>query len=84
MRIKDAIDKGELYDLDISPELAAAMNKLSYLRETGQTVDTYLQQMSLVEDLSPWLKRCYMSLISISAVQNGLLLSFKLMPIAWS
>jgi hypothetical protein len=56
MRIKDAIDKGELYNLDISPELAAAMNKLSYLRETGQTVDTYLWQMSFVEDLSPLAK----------------------------
>jgi hypothetical protein len=56
MRIKDAIDKGELYNLDISPELAAAMNKLSYLRETGQTVDTYLRQMSFVEDLSPLAK----------------------------
>jgi diguanylate cyclase (GGDEF)-like protein len=56
MRIKDAIDKDELYNLDISPELAAAMNKLSYLRETGQTVDTYLRQMSFVEDLSPLAK----------------------------
>jgi hypothetical protein len=56
IKLNEAMDKGELYDLNISHDLAAAMNKLSYLRETGQTVDNYLRQMSLVEDLSPLAK----------------------------
>jgi hypothetical protein len=56
IKLNEAMDKGELYDLNISHDLAAAMNKLSYLRETGQTVDNYLRQMSFVEDLSPLAK----------------------------
>jgi len=56
VRLKDAINKRELHDLDITPEIAAAMNKLSELRESGRTVDYYLRQVSLIEDLSPLAK----------------------------
>ena len=55
-KIKEGIDKGEYFDLDISSELTSAMQKLSSLRESGQTVDNYLRQMSLQEDLTPLAK----------------------------
>lgn len=51
--IKEAIAAGDLYDLDITPDIAAAMNKLSALRESGETVRGYLSQIKLFgEDLS--------------------------------
>jgi len=53
VKIKDLISKGELHNLDISPEIVAAMNKLSSLRESGETVERYLKQLSLVDDLGP-------------------------------
>ena len=53
-KLKDGVAKGSLYDLDISPEIAAAANKLSALREQGLPVQRYLKQQQMFgEDLSP-------------------------------
>lgn len=52
--MKDAIETGALHPLDITGDIAAAMNKLSALREAGDTVETYLKQGNLFgEELSP-------------------------------
>lgn len=56
-KIKEEIEQGNLYDLDITSDLAAAMRKLSELREQGVEVKTYLNQLSLFgDDLSPFAK----------------------------
>lgn len=56
-KIKEEIEQGNLYDLDITGDLAAAMRKLSELREQGVEVKTYLNQLSLFgDDLSPFAK----------------------------
>ncbi len=48
-KMREAITRGSLHDLDITPEIVAAMNQLSDLREHGQTVEEYVNQMHLLE-----------------------------------
>lgn len=55
-KIKDAIKNGTLFELDITPEIASAANKLSALREQKMSIQEYLRQMSLIEELSPLAK----------------------------
>lgn len=52
--VRDAITVGDLYDLDISPDVQAAVEKLVRLREEGMSVGDYLAQGSLLgADLTP-------------------------------
>jgi len=52
-KFKEGVAKGNYYNLDITPDIVAAMNKLSHLRETGQSIDNYLIQEALFgEDIS--------------------------------
>ena len=52
--VRDAIARGDLYDLDISPDVQAAVEKLVRLREEGMTVPDYLaQQQMFGAELSP-------------------------------
>ncbi|MEW6045014.1 MAG: LPD38 domain-containing protein [Bacillota bacterium] len=56
-KVKDGIANGTLHDLDLTQEIAAAANKLSYLRETGMSVEKYLNQTTMFgEDISPLAK----------------------------
>ena len=56
-KLREGIKKGELYDLDLTGDIAAAANKLSTLREQGMTVERYLAQGALFGDeLSPLAK----------------------------
>lgn len=48
--IKEGIANGGYYDLDITSEIAAAMKKMSSLREQGLTVGEYLAQVSIFDD----------------------------------
>lgn len=50
VKIKESISKGNLYDLDISSEIADAANKLAALRQQGIKVQEYLDQLSLFGD----------------------------------
>lgn len=53
-RLEDGISKGELHDLSIAPDAAAAAGKMSSLRENGGSVADYLNQEALFDsDLSP-------------------------------
>ena len=47
LEIKEGIEKGDYFPLDITEDIAAAMVKLSDLRDTGMTVEGYLRQLSL-------------------------------------
>jgi len=54
VKLKEGISEGIYYDLDIAEDIAQAANKLSNLRETGESVDNYLRQQSMFgEDISP-------------------------------
>jgi diguanylate cyclase (GGDEF)-like protein len=56
--LKDAIDRGVRYQLDAAPDVAAAMSKMSALRESGTPVPDYLKQGALYgEELTPLQKR---------------------------
>lgn len=46
-QIKEGIKAGRLHDLDLSGDIAAAMLKLSDLRDSGQTVEDYFNQGDL-------------------------------------
>jgi hypothetical protein len=60
---KEAIAGGARYPLDITNDLAAAMGKLSSLRDAGTTVDDYLKQGGLFgDDLTPLQKRALQAL----------------------
>lgn len=48
-KVKEGIGQGDLPDLDISVEVAAAMKKLSHLREAGDTAENYLNQVTMFE-----------------------------------
>ena len=53
-QVKDLINNGKLYPLDITSDIADAMNMLSHLREIGQEVELYLMQINAFGDeLSP-------------------------------
>jgi hypothetical protein len=57
---KEAIASGSRYPLDITNDLAAALGKLSSLRDAGTTVDDYLKQGGLFgDDLTPLQKRAF-------------------------
>lgn len=47
LEIKEGIKKGDYFPLDITEDIAAAMVKLSDLRDSKMPVDGYLKQMSL-------------------------------------
>ncbi len=52
--VRDAIARGDLYDLDISPDVQAAVEKLVRLREQGMSVGDYLaQQQMFGAELTP-------------------------------
>lgn len=54
LEMKVGVEKGELYPLDITKDIAQAMIKLSDLRDQKMTVEEYLKQGQLFgEDLSP-------------------------------
>lgn len=46
-RMREGIASGDLHPLDIATDITHAMQKLSHLRETGQTVESYLGQQGL-------------------------------------
>jgi len=50
VELKEAIRKGNLYDLDITSDISQAATKISSLRETGMKVEVYLRQTSLLEE----------------------------------
>lgn len=56
--LRDKIARGMRHDLDPSADITAAMRKMSSLRSSGQSVETYLRQslMFAEEDLSPLAK----------------------------
>src|SRR5690606_37248955 len=49
-QMEEGIEQGIYYDLDMTPDIAAAMNKLSDLRNNGETVAYYLNQGELFGD----------------------------------
>jgi hypothetical protein len=51
--INKEIAKGNLYDLNITGEIAQAADILQSLREQGQTVEWFLAQQKLFEDIDP-------------------------------
>jgi hypothetical protein len=51
--LKNLIASGDAYDVDLSPDIVAAMNKLSGLRRSGANVEDYLRNLELVPDLTP-------------------------------
>ena len=52
-QMKSDIENGKLHPLDITEDIGAAIIKLSFLRENGDTVQGYLQQTTLFgEELS--------------------------------
>ncbi|HCX28431.1 MAG TPA: hypothetical protein DHU55_01455, partial [Blastocatellia bacterium] len=56
--LKEGIDQGARYPLDAAPDVAAAVSKISSLRESGTPVGDYLRQGALYgEDLTPIQKR---------------------------
>ena len=56
--LKEGIDQGTRYPLDLSSDVAAAMSKMSSLRDQGMLVPDYLNQGALYgEDLTPIQKR---------------------------
>jgi hypothetical protein len=56
--LKEGIARGARYPLDAAPDVAAAVSKLSSLRESGTPVSDYLKQGALYgEDLTPLQKR---------------------------
>jgi hypothetical protein len=56
--LREGIDQGKRFPLDLAPDIAAAMSKMSSLRETGMLVNDYLNQGALYgEDLTPIQKR---------------------------
>lgn len=46
-KARDGIQQGELYPVDLTPHLSAAVAKIAELRERGQTVPDYLAQIGL-------------------------------------
>ncbi|MED4726891.1 hypothetical protein P9597_01795 [Aneurinibacillus migulanus] len=48
--IKQGIENGTFFPVDISSDLTVAMNKLSELRYEGRKVDAYLNQLSMLEE----------------------------------
>lgn len=51
LRLKDAIERGDAFDtLDLTGDITAAANKLSELRDRGDTVADYFNQASLFGD----------------------------------
>lgn len=55
--VKEKTQNGDLHDLDATVDMAAAARKLSELRETGDAVNVYLNQITLLDDgLSPLAK----------------------------
>jgi hypothetical protein len=52
--VRAGIARGDLHDLDLAPDVAAAAGKLSALRDSGQKVDEYIRQLGLFgSDISP-------------------------------
>ncbi|MDD3174566.1 MAG: hypothetical protein PHF63_13060, partial [Herbinix sp.] len=48
--IKNSIEKGELYNIDYSNDIAEAANEYIGLKETGKDVELYLQQESIFDN----------------------------------
>ena len=48
-KVKEGIESGTLHNLDISGDIAAAMKKLSHLRDVRDTVEGYLAQVAMFE-----------------------------------
>ena len=46
-KVKEGIEQGDLHKLDITPDIAASMKKLSHLRDVGDSVQDYLSQSTL-------------------------------------
>jgi hypothetical protein len=56
--LREGIDQGTRYPLDLAPDISSAMGKMSSLREQGMPVADYLKQGGLYgEDLTPTQKR---------------------------
>src|SRR5690606_18357183 len=54
VQLREGIRRGQLFDLDPTPEIVAAMRKMAQLRHERVPVETYLQQAQLfADDLSP-------------------------------
>lgn len=52
-KLRQAIARGDAYDLDISPNLIEAADKLQDLRKQGVKLDDYLAQADLFADMDP-------------------------------
>ena len=50
IELKESIQQGNLFDLDITSDIAQAANKLSSLRESGMSVKLYRRQLTMLED----------------------------------
>lgn len=56
--LKEGIDQGTRYPIDLAPDVSAAMSKMSSLRDSGTPISDYLKQGTLYgEDLTPLQKR---------------------------
>ncbi|MGE5483688.1 MAG: hypothetical protein ACM3X4_01580 [Ignavibacteriales bacterium] len=55
-KLNESIAQGKRYNLDVSPEIAEAVGKLSALRESGQSIESYMKQIPLIPDMSPLAK----------------------------
>ncbi len=50
VELKEGIQRGNLFDLDITSDIAQAANKLSSLRESGMSIKLYRRQLTMLED----------------------------------
>ena len=50
VELKEGIQQGNLFDLDITSDIAQAANKLSSLRESGMSIKLYRRQLTMLED----------------------------------
>jgi hypothetical protein len=50
IELKESIQQGNLFDLDITSDIAQAANKLSSLRESDMSVKLYRRQLTMLED----------------------------------
>ena len=56
--VRAAVSRGDLHDVDLGPDIVAAVERLAWLRDQGMTVEMYLRQGDLLGDgLSPEARR---------------------------
>lgn len=56
--VRGAVARGDLHDVDLGPDIVAAVERMAWLRDQGMTVEMYLRQGDLLGDgLSPEARR---------------------------